>query len=207
MERAWPSLKMKIAGSLSVIPMPGPKKDAANRKRGLEKLEKNIAKGKLTKQHINNRGYNKYLKLEGDVKISIDKDKYRADAKWDGLKGYSTNTALTKDEIIENYNDLWHIEKAFRISKSEFKNTTYFSSGSDAIIEAHICIAFCAYKIYKELERQLKHKKANLSSEKAIDIAKTIYKITIQTNLSNTMHSRLYIDKEEQRYLLKLFDL
>jgi len=182
------------------------KKDAANRKRGLEKLGKNIAKGKLTKQHINNRGYNKYLKLEGDVKISIDKDKYRADAKWDGLKGYSTNTALTKDEIIENYNHLWHIEKAFRISKSDLRIRPVFHRLKRRI-EAHLCISFCAYKIYKELERQLKHKKANISPEKAIDIAKTIYKITIQTNLSNTMHSRLYIDKEEQRYLLKLFDL
>jgi transposase len=182
------------------------KKDAANRKRGLEKLEKNITKGKLTKQHINNRGYNKYLKLEGDVTISIDKEKYRADAKWDGLKGYSTNTTLTKDEIIENYNHLWYIEKAFRISKSDLRIRPIFHRLKRRI-EAHICIAFCAYKIYKELERQLKHKKANLSPEKAIDIAKTIYKITIQTNLSNTMHSRLYIDKQEQRYLLKLFDL
>ena len=34
------------------------KKDAANRKKGLEKLEKNIKTGNLTKQHINNRGYN-----------------------------------------------------------------------------------------------------------------------------------------------------
>jgi transposase len=33
------------------------KKDAANRRKGVEKLEQNIAKGKLTKQHINNRGY------------------------------------------------------------------------------------------------------------------------------------------------------
>ena len=65
-------------------------KDAVNRKRGVEKLEKNIAKGKLIKQHINNRGYNKYLKLEGDVTIRIDKEKYIADAKWDGLKGYIT---------------------------------------------------------------------------------------------------------------------
>ena len=182
------------------------KKDAANRKRGLEKLEKNITKGKLTKQHINNRGYNKYLKLEGDIKISIDKEKYSADAKWDGLKGYSTNTALTKEEIIDNYNHLWHIEKAFRISKTDLRIRPIFHRLKRRI-EAHICIAFCAYKVYKELERQLKKKKANLSPEKAIEIAKTIYKITIQTNLSNTMHSRLYIDKEEQRHLLKLFDL
>ena len=182
------------------------KKDAANRKRGLEKLEKNIAKGKLTKQHINNRGYNKYLKLEGDVKISIDKEKYSADAKWDGLKGYTTNTDLTKEEIIDNYNHLWHIEKAFRISKTELRIRPIFHRLKRRI-EAHICIAFCAYKVYKELERQLIKKKATLSPEKAIEIAKTIYKITIQTNLSNTVHSRLYIDKEEQRHLLKLFDL
>ena len=26
---------------------------------------------------------------------------------WNGLKGYSTNTKLTRDEIIENYNHLW----------------------------------------------------------------------------------------------------
>ena len=182
------------------------KKDAANRKRGVEKLEKNLAKGKLTKQHIDNRGYNKYLKLEGDITISIDKQKYKADAKWDGLKGYCTNTKLTKDEIIENYSQLWQIEKAFRISKTDLRIRPIYHRIKPRI-EAHICIAFCAYKVYKELERQLKVKNVNLSPEKAIDTAKTIYRITIQTNLSNTLHSRLYIDKEEQKYLLKLFDL
>ena len=181
-------------------------KDAANRKRGLEKLKKNLAKGKLTKQHINNRGYNKYLKLEGDVKISINEEKYQDDSKWDGLKGYTTNSPLPKDEIIENYNQLWHIEKAFRISKTDLRIRPIYHRLKRRI-EAHICIAFCAYKVYKELDRQLKTKKADMSPEKAIDIAKTIFKITIQTKLSNTLHSRLYIDKDEQRRLLKLFDL
>ena len=180
-------------------------KDAANRKRGVDKLEKNIAKGKLTKHHINNRGYNKYLKLEGEITISIDKQKYKADAKWDGLKGYCTNTQLTKDAIIENYNHLWQIEKAFRISKTDLRIRPIYHRIKRRI-EAHICIAFCAYKVYKELERQLKLKKATVSAEKAIDIAKTIYRITIQTNLSNTLHSRIYTDKDEQRYLLKLFN-
>lgn len=181
-------------------------KDAANRKRGLERLEKNLASGKLTKQHINNRGYNKYLKLEGDVTISIDKEKYASDAKWDGLKGYTTNTSLTKEQIIDNYNHLWHIEKAFRISKTDLKIRPIYHRLKHRI-EAHICIAFCAYKIYKELERQLKIKNSELSPEKTIEIAKTIYRITIQTNLSNTLYSRLYIDKEEQKNLLQLFNL
>lgn len=181
-------------------------KDAANRKRGIEKLEKNIAKGKLTKRHINNRGYNKYLRLEGDVTISIDKEKYKADAKWDGLKGYITNTQLSKEVIIESYNHLWQIEKAFRISKTDLRVRPVYHRLRHRI-EAHICIAFCAYKIYKELDRQLEIKKAGISPEKAIDIAKTIYRISIQTNLSKTIHSRLFIDKEEQRNLLELFNL
>ena len=182
------------------------KKDAANRKRGLEKLEKNIVTGKLTKQHINNRGYNKYLKLEGDVTITINKEKYQADAKWDGLKGYTTNTQLSKDEIIDNYKHLWQIEKAFRISKTDLHIRPIYHHLKHRI-EAHICIAFCAYKIYKELERQLLVKKAGISPEKAIDIAKTIYQITIQTQYSNTLHSRLYIDKEEQQNIVNLFNL
>ncbi len=182
------------------------KKDAYNRKRGLEKLEKSIAKGKLTKQNINNRGYNKYLKLEGEIKISIDKQKYKNDAKWDGLKGYTTNTELSTEDIISNYKHLWQIEKAFRISKTDLRIRPIYHRLKRRI-EAHICISFCAYKIYKELERQLNIKKAGISPEKAIDIAKTIYEITIQTHLSHTQHTRLYIDKEEQQELIKLFDL
>ncbi len=77
-------------------------KDRFNRERGILKLEQRIKSGKLTKSSINNRGYNKYLKLEGDVEITIDKVKFNQDAAWDGLKGYLTNTTLTKEEIIYN---------------------------------------------------------------------------------------------------------
>jgi transposase len=181
-------------------------KDAANRKRGLDKLQKAVAKGKLTKRSINNRGYNKYLKLEGDVIVSIDLEKYKADSKWDGLKGYVTNSNLEKDLIIENYRHLWQIEKAFRISKTDLRIRPIYHRLKHRI-EAHICIAFCAYKIYKELERQLKAKKSPLSPEKAIDIAKTIYKITITTPYSKTKESRLFKPSEEQQNLLKMFDL
>ena len=91
------------------------KKDAHNRQRGLARLQKKIVSGRLTKQNINNRGYNKYLKMEGEVTISINMEKYEADAAWDGIKGYVTNTKLTMDEVINNYSNLWFIERAFRI--------------------------------------------------------------------------------------------
>ena len=180
------------------------KKDAANRKKGLQKLERSIARGKLNKQNINNRGYNKYLQLTGEVQISINYDKYKADQQWDGLKGYITNTKLNKDEVIAHYGHLWKIEKAFRISKTDLRIRPIYHRLRHRI-EAHICIAFCAYKIYKELDRQLKAAKSDLSPEKAIDIANTIFKITIETPLSNSIESRLHLPNEEQRKLLYLF--
>ena len=181
------------------------KKDKANRERGFRKLEKRIRSGKLTKANINNRGYNKYLKLEGEVTISLDREKFEEDNKWDGLKGYLTNTDLTKDEVIENYGHLWKIEKAFRISKNELKIRPVYHR-LDRRIEAHICIAFVAYKVYKELERQLKEKQSELSPERAIEIAKTIYSIKIETPLNKEILEQTLILNDEQAHLAKLFE-
>ena len=86
-------------------------KDAINRERGLSRLEKQLGKRRLTKNNINYKGCNKYLKLSGTLNISIDYEKYKADVNWDGLKGYVSNSALNTNEILENYNQLWQIEK------------------------------------------------------------------------------------------------
>lgn len=182
------------------------KNDAYNRKRGLQKLEKALTSGKLTKKHINNKGYNKYLKLDGEISISIDYKKFKEDEKWDGLKGYLTNTGLTKEEIIKSYKQLWFVEKTFRISKSDLRIRPIFHFKKRRI-EAHICIAFVCCKIYKELERQLACKKTAMSPEKAINILKTIYSMTITTPYSHNKHTRLLIKNQEQADLLKLFDL
>jgi len=61
------------------------------------------------------------LELTGNVKVSIDYKKYKADSKWDGLKGYISNSKLGKDEVIANYQQLWKIEKVFRISKTDLR--------------------------------------------------------------------------------------
>ena len=180
------------------------KNDAYNRLRGLNKLEKALAKGKLNKQHLNNKGYNKYLKMEGEISIRIDYDKFKEDQKWDGLKGYLTNTELTKEHVIEQYKQLWSIEKTFRISKSDLKIRPIYHHLKRRI-EAHICIAFTACKIYKELERQLNVGKVGLSPEKAIDILKTIYEISIRSPHSGTSQSKLLIKNEEQETILKFF--
>lgn len=182
------------------------RKDNENRKKGIIKLEQAVNQGRLTKSNINNRGYNKYLKMEGEIKICIDYEKLEDAGKWDGLKGYITNTRLDKDEVINQYGNLWKIEKAFRISKTDLRIRPIYHRLKRRI-EAHICIAFCANKLYKELERQLKELNANLSPEKAIDIAKTIYKVTILTPYSQTLTDRLILKNPEQINLLKIFNI
>jgi transposase len=180
------------------------KKDKRNREKGMQKLKRMVASGNLTKSNINNRGYNKYLKIENEIKVSIDEKKFELDKAWDGLKGYLTNTSLPIEEIIENYKQLWNIEKAFRISKTDLKIRPIFHYKKDRI-NAHICITFAAYKIYKELERQLKVKGSLLSAEKSIEIAKTIFTIKVKTT-NNQVVSRILILNEEQKYLAKLFN-
>lgn len=172
----------------------------------MKKLEKLIAAGKLTKKQVNNKGYNRFLKLEGEVKIELDNQKVEDDKKWDGLKGYVTNCTLSKEEIITNYGYLWQIEKAFRVAKSEIKIRPFYHRLKRRI-EAHICIAFVAYKLYRELERLLKEKKTGLSPEKASEIAKTIYQIEASLPHSKLPISKLLINTEEQKNLAKLFNL
>lgn len=154
------------------------RKDAHNRERGLRRLEKQIKSGKLTKSNINNRGYNKYLIMQGEVVISIDMNKYIKDGQWDGLKGYITNSKLKPEEIIANYKNLWYIEKAFRMSKTDLRIRPIYHRLRKRI-EAHICLSFVAYSIYKELERVLKIEHYPLSVEKAAEITHNMYQIEI----------------------------
>ena len=129
------------------------RKDTYNREKGIRKLKKKIGRGKMTKESINNRGYNKFLVMKGETKVFLDKKKIEQDKAWDGLKGYITNSkTLSNTEVISNYNHLWKIEKAFRISKTDLRIRPIFHRKRDRI-EAHLTIAFTAYAIYKELER------------------------------------------------------
>jgi transposase len=177
--------------------------DANNRRKGLKRLEKKVASGKLTKDHINNRGYNKYLTLSGDVNIAVDYEKYQADGHWDGLKGYVTNTHLSRKEIIGNYSQLWQVEKAFRISKTDLRIRPIYHRLKERI-EAHICICFTAYAIYKELERLLKINKINISAEKAIEQIKEIRQLKYTQPKSRHIKTKILKPTEIQAKLLKL---
>lgn len=155
-------------------------KDAYNRKKGLERLRKACKNGKITKAQINNRGYNKFLELNNDVSVSISDQKIEEDSKWDGLKGYITNTDLEAERVVAQYHGLWVVERSFRVTKGTLEMRPMFHF-SERRIEAHICICFIAYKVYKELERIIRTKGIGLSVDKVINIAKTI--TTVKVNM------------------------
>ncbi len=178
-------------------------KDEHNRMRGLQRLEKQIKAGKLTKSSINNKGYNKYLSLSGEITIAINYEKFNNDKVWDGLKGYITNTKLTNDQVIENYKNLWHIEKAFRMSKTDLRIRPIYHRLRHRI-EAHICVSFAAYSIYKELERVLDLEKSKLSIKKSAEVTHNMYRI--EYTLPESKHTKYKLlrmdDEQAELYLI-----
>lgn len=129
---------------------------------------------------MSRRGYNKFLEISKDIQVSISEDKINEDEKWDGLKGYITNTELDAVCVVAQYHGLWVVERAFRISKGTLDMRPMFHF-TERRIEAHVCICFVAYKVYKELERIIKQTGINLSVYEVLKIAKAL--ITVRVNM------------------------
>jgi transposase len=102
------------------------KKDKYNREKGVNRLKKAYKSGTITKENVNRRGYNKFLEISDNVKVTINQEKIREDEKWDGLKGYLTNTRLQAKEVYEQYCGLWVIERAYRVTKGTLEMRPMF---------------------------------------------------------------------------------
>lgn len=179
------------------------KRDEYNRLKGLKRLQEKIASGKVQKKHINNRGYNKYLKIKGEATISIDLEAFECDSVWDGLKGYVTNTTLSDEEVIANYHNLWFIERAFRMNKTDLRIRPMYHRLHNRI-EGHICICFCAYVLQLEIERLLKQAGSAISIDRARELVKTMYAINyVKPGHTKPSKVMLRMDQEQQA----LYDL
>ena len=160
------------------------KKDKHLRDKALEKLKAKIEYSRnLTKNDLKLSHYAKYLDLENDCKVEfkLNNQKVINDSKLDGIKGFLTNdTKLPHNEIISHYQNLWHIEKAFRISKTDLQIRPIYHRIENRI-KAHILISFVAYSIYKEFEiktRDIK-KEYQISYKILRDLIKHIFAIKL----------------------------
>ena len=181
------------------------KKDKYNREKGVRRLQKEFGKGNITKENINKRGYNKFLELTDDIKVTINKDKINEDQKWNGFKGYITNTELPAEVVYQQYRELWQVERAYRITKGTLELRPMFHF-TEKRIQAHVCICFVAYKVYKELERILKASEINLSVDKVLDIAKTITTIKIKLPSSGETMTKTMLITPKHKTITQLFD-
>lgn len=181
------------------------KKDKYNREKGIKRLENEYQSGTITKDKVNKRGYNKFLSISDDIKVAINYQKINQDEQWDGWKGYITNTNLPVKTVYEQYSDLWQVERAFRISKGTLELRPMFHFTKKRI-EAHVCMCFVAYKVYKELERILKLSEIGLSVDKVLEIAKTVVTLRIKLpNSRNTINKTMLIT-DKQKSIAKLYD-
>ena len=183
------------------------KKDAHNREKGIERLRKAYSSGVLTKASINRRGYNKFLTISKDVQVVINEEEIENDSRWDGLKGYVTNTDLDAEQVVAQYHSLWYVERAFRVTKGNLEARPIFHF-TEKRIEAHICICFIAYKVYKELQRIIAlHGGINLSVDKVIDIAKTIPTIKLNLPYGDAERVKTLFLTDKHQQIKPLFDI
>lgn len=172
------------------------KKDCLNRDRLIKKIKVRLSSGqKLIKR-------SKYLMVEkGGRILGLDQAKIDADKLFDGLKGYMTNMeGLDTDVIIQQYHNLWRVEKAFRMSKNDLRERPVYHH-SRKKIQAHLLLCFVSLLVMKEAERILKMK--NYSLEKAIEILGKIGQGEMRIGkVQMTIDSEL---DEETQSLLELF--
>lgn len=93
----------------------------------------------------------------------------------EGIKGYLTNTDLAETMVIDRYRDLWRIEKAFRVTKTDLQARPVFLQ-LDKTITCHLVIVFAALAICRYLEM-----KTTMSIQKILKIAQKVltHKVTV----------------------------
>jgi hypothetical protein len=96
-----------------------------------------------------------------------------------GLKGYVTNvpaSVMPAGEVIAKYHDLWHVEKSFRMSKTDLDARPMFNRMRDAI-EAHLTIVFAALAVSHAIQSR-----TGLSIAKVVKTLRPLRSATININ-------------------------
>jgi|TARA_B100001971_G_scaffold209104_1_gene232063 transposase len=131
-------------------------KDAADRQAIAESLRERLKRGE--KSLVGNRGYRKYLKNEGgSSRFSIDEEKLKEEARYDGKWVLRTNTSYSAEEVAFQYKQLWMVEQAFRSVKGVLETRPIYHKCDDTI-RGHVFCSFLALMLMKELLSRLERK-------------------------------------------------
>jgi len=143
-------------------------------------MEKQIEKAKHI---INNPSKNKKFKFTkaNGLQLELNQKLIHKTQKLLGIKGYYTNleeNAVSNTMAIERYHELYKIEQAFRISKSDLQTRPIFHYKEEPI-KLHLLICFMALVVSKHIELQ-----ANVSIRKFIHECKKITDARLKNQLT-----------------------
>ena len=169
------------------------RKDKSDRKKQIEK-----AKSLLLKSSAVVRRY-KFLASRSKGKYQLNTKLIEKAKLLEGLKGYITNALeLTNNEIIKKYSELWQVEKAFRISKSDLKIRPVFHTARESI-ESHLLLVFTALTISRYVEII-----SNQSIANVVRILNTVKEIIIEDNTTKETISKFTNLNSSAKKLLNL---
>ena len=166
-------------------------KDRRDRDTAIGKLRKKLAKSNNPKDLLNNYGYKKYLQVDGETTLSVNRDKITEAQRWDGLHGVLTNLPASTDHatILGQYRGLWQVEDTFRVSKHDLKVRPVYH-WTPHRVRAHIAIAFMTLLCVRHLQYRMTLQARPVSPE------------GICNALTHVQHSVLEHQQTKRRYVI-----
>jgi hypothetical protein len=128
------------------------KKDRADREAIVAALREQLRHG--DKSLVGNKGYRRYLQVEGEGHFAVDEAKITEEAKYDGTWVLRTNTELSAAEVAVQYKRLWLVEHWFRSCKALLETRPIYHRG-DETIRGHVFCSFLALRLRYELQARL----------------------------------------------------
>lgn len=175
---------------------------AVRYRKDLYEMNKQIEKAKQVIESPSKTRKTKFTKT-GKQQLELNEELIEKTKKLLGIKGYYTNleeTIADNKTIIERYHELYRIEQAFRVSKSDLQTRPIFHFKEDPI-KLHILICFMALVISKHIEI-----KAGISIRKFLDETKKIVDGQILNLMTGKMVSIQAEPSEKMnRLIAKLF--
>ena len=128
------------------------RKDAHDREAILAHLQDQLRRG--DKSLVGNKGYRRYLKVEGSGHFAIDEKQVKAEERYDGLWVLRTNTDYNAETVAHVYKALWTVEDIFRTTKSILETRPIYHK-RDETIRGHVFCSFLALLLKQELESRI----------------------------------------------------
>jgi transposase len=150
-------------------------------RKDLYEMNKQIEKAKQVIEAPSKNRKQKFTR-SSEQKLELNEELIEKTKKLLGIKGYYTNLeeqAAANETIIERYHELYRIEQAFRVSKSDLETRPIFHF-KEQPIKLHILICFMALAISKHIEL-----KTGVSIRKFLDEAKKIVDGQILNHITN----------------------